>query len=153
MAASTTPTSSKWTFLMYKATSDASTYTKLVDIKNYSDIGGSREMLETTTLTDDMQHFIPGIIQLDGGSLTFDCNYTLGAYTTLKGLENVEKHYAVWFGGSQAAASSTPTPTGEDGKFEFDGQLSVRVTGKGVNEVREMQVSIAPTTDITQSAT
>ena len=152
MAASTTPTSSKWTFLMYKATDQATTYTKLVDIKNYSDIGGSREMLETTTLTDDMQHFIPGIIQLDGGSITFDCNYTLGTYTTLKGLENVEKDYAVWFGGTQTGGATTPTPDGADGKFEFKGQLTVRVTGKGVNEVREMQVSIAPTTDITQSA-
>ena len=149
MAASTTPTSSKWTFLMYKATSTATEYTKLVDIKNYSDIGGSREMLETTTLTDDMQHFIPGIIQLDGGSLTFDCNYVMSDYSTLKGLENVEKDYAIWLGGSQAAAASAPTPTGDDGKFKFSGQLSVRVTGKGVNEVREMQVSIAATTDIT----
>lgn len=148
MAASTTPTSSKWTFLMYKASSNAS-YSKLVDIKDYSDIGGEREMLETTTLTDDMQHFIPGIIQLDNGSLQFTCNYILGDYNTLKGLENVEKEYSVWLGGSQAASASTPTPNGEDGKFNFKGQLSVRVTGKGVNEVREMQVSIAPTTDIT----
>ena len=151
MAASTTPTSTKWTFLMYKATSNATNYTKLIDIKDYSDIGGSREMLEVTTLTDDMQHFIPGIIQLDNGSLQFTCNYTLGDYTTLKGLENVEKAYSIWLGASVTA--STTTPTGEDGKFDFNGQLSVRVVGKGVNEVREMQISIAPTTDITQSAT
>lgn len=149
MAASTTPTSTKWTFLMYKASSAASQYTKLVDIKDYSDIGGEREMLEITTLSDDMQHFIPGIIQLADGSLQFTCNYTLGDYQTLKGLENVEKNYAVWLGGSQAVSASTPTPTGDDGKFQFDGQLSVRVLGKGVNEVREMQVSIAPSTDIT----
>lgn len=148
MAASTTPTSSKWTFLMYKASSSAS-YTKLVDIKDYSDIGGEREMLETTTLTDDMQHFIPGIIQLDNGSLQFTCNYILSDYQSLKALENTEKEYAVWLGASQAASASEPTPTGDDGKFTFSGQLSVRVTGKGVNEVREMQVSIAPTTDIT----
>lgn len=151
MAASTTPTSTKWTFLMYKATSNASQYTKLIDIKDYSDIGGSREMLEVTTLTDDMQHFIPGIIQLDNGSLQFTANYTLGDYTALKALENVEKSYSIWLGAS--ITTTTTTPTGEDGKFDFDGQLSVRVIGKGVNEVREMQIDIAPTTDITQSAT
>lgn len=151
MAASTTPTSTKWTFLMYKATSNASQYTKLIDIKDYSDIGGSREMLEVTTLTDDMQHFIPGIIQLDNGSLQFTANYTLGDYTALKALENVEKSYSIWLGAS--VTTTTTTPTGEDGKFDFDGQLSVRVIGKGVNEVREMQIDIAPTTDITQSAT
>lgn len=152
MAASTTPTSSKWTFLMYKATSSAS-YTKLVDIKDYSDLGGEREMLEVTTLTDDMQHFIPGIITLDNGNIQFTCNYVAGDYSTLKGLENVEKEYAVWLGGSQAASASSPTPTGEDGKFSFSGLLSVGVVGKGVNEVREMRVSIAPTSDISFTTT
>ena len=147
MSASTTPTSTKWTFLMYQSVSTTSDYTKLVDIKDYSDIGGEREMLEITTLSDDMQHFIPGIMQLENGSLQFNCNYTKAEYTALKNLENVEKHYAVWLGAS--VTGSTVAPSGEDGKFKFDGQLSVRVVGKGVNEVREMQVSIAPTTDIT----
>ena len=149
MAASTTPTSTKWTFLMYQSTTTTTEYTKLVDIKDYSDIGGEREMLDITTLSDDMQHFIPGIIQLENGSLQFTCNYTKGDYTTLKALENIEKHYAVWLGASVNGA--TTSPSGEDGKFAFDGQLSVRVVGKGVNEVREMQVSIAPTTDITMT--
>ena len=146
MAASTTPTSTKWTFLMYKA-SAASDYSKLVDIKDYSDIGGDREMIEVTTLTDDMQHFIPGIIQLDNGNIQFNCNYTLGDYQTLKGLENIEKEYAVWLGGT--ASAGTVTPSGEDGKFKCSGFLSTKVAGKGTNEVREMTVSIAPTTDIT----
>ena len=146
MAASTAPTSSKWTFLMYKA-SASSDYTKLVDIKDYSDLGGDREMLEITTLSDDMQHFIPGIITLDNGSLQFTCNYILSDYTTLKGLENAEKDYAVWLGAT--LSGTTLTPNGDDGKFQFSGYLSVKVVGKGVNEVREMQVTIAPTTDIT----
>ena len=148
MAAATTPTSTKWTFLMYKATASAD-YTKLVDIKDYSDIGGDREMLETTTLSDDMQHFIPGIIQLADGSLTFNCNYILGDYTTLKALENTETSFAIWLGGEQAG-NGTVTPNGEDGKFKCEGYLSVKVAGKGVNEVREMTVKIAPTTDITR---
>ena len=147
MAASTTPTSSKWTFLMYKA-SGSSDYTKLVDIKDYSDLGGEREMLETTTLTDDMQHFTEGIMTLDNGNIQFTCNYILSDYTTLKGLEGEEHEYAVWLGGTKALSATEPTPTGEDGKFEFKGRLSVAVIGKGVNEVREMRVSIAPTSDI-----
>ena len=146
MAASTTPTSTKWTYLMYQSVSTSSEYSKLVDIKDYSDIGGEREMLEITTLSDDQQHFIPGIIQLENGSLQFTANYTKAEYTTLKGLEEVEKHYAVWLGAS--VTGSTVAPSGEDGKFKFDGLLTVRVVGKGVNEVREMQVNIAPTTDI-----
>lgn len=148
MAATTTASSSKWTFLMYKASS-ASEYTKLVDIKDYSDIGGDREMLEITTLTDDMQHFIPGIMQLDNGSMQFTCNYIPGDYSNLKSLEEVETDYSVWLGGTSTV--SGVTPDGEDGKFNFKGYLSVHLTGKGVNEVREMQVTIAPTTDITAS--
>ena len=42
----------------------------------------------------------------------------------------------------------TVTPTDTEGKFSFDGQLSVRVTGGGVNEVRGMGITIAPTTVI-----
>ena len=146
MAASTTPTSSKWTFLMHKA-SASSGFTKLVDIKDYSDLGGDREMLETTTLTDDMQHFIPGIIMLDNGNVQFTCNYILSDYQTLKALEEQEEEYAVWLGGTKNN-DGTVTPNGDDGKFLITGLLSVRVVGKGVNEVREMQVSIAPSEDI-----
>ena len=53
----------------------------------------------------------------------------------------------MWFGGTENA-DGTVTPTGTEGKFFFDGQLSVRVTGGGVNEVRGMGITIAPTTVI-----
>ena len=44
-------------FLMHKA-SDADSYTKLVDIKDFPDLGGAPEMLETTTLADDAKTYI-----------------------------------------------------------------------------------------------
>lgn len=131
-------------FLMYKASASAD-YTKLIDIKEFPDLGGEPEMLETTTLTDGMQTFIPGIQSLD--SMTFTANYTKADYTTLKGLEGTSKEYAVWFGGT--VSGSTVTPTGTDGKFEFEGQLSVYANGGGVNEVVDMTISIAPSTPIT----
>lgn len=131
-------------FLMYKASASAD-YTKLIDIKEFPDLGGEPEMLETTTLSDGSQTFIPGIQQLD--SMTFTANYTKADYTTLKGLEGTEKSYAVWFGGTVSGA--TVTPTGTDGKFEFDGQLSVYANGGGVNEVVDMTITIAPSTVIT----
>jgi len=134
-------------FLMYKASASAD-YTKLVDIKEFPDLGGEPELLETTTLTDGAQTFIPGIQQLD--SMTFTANYTKTDYTTLKGLEGTEKSYAVWFGGT--VSGTTVTPTGSDGKFEFDGQLSVYANGGGVNEVVNMSITIAPSTPITAGA-
>ena len=65
----------------------------------------------------------------------------------LKALEGKEQSYAVWFGGT--GEGETLTPTGEHGKFNFKGQLSVYPVGGGVNEVVGMNVNIAPSTPIT----
>ena len=129
-------------FLMMK---DTSTYQKLVDITDFPDLGGAPEMLETTTLSDKMQTYIPGIQSID--ALEFTANYTKTDFTTLKALEGQEKEYAVWFGASNN--SGTLTPDGSDGKFEFKGQLSVFPVGGGVNEVVDMTITIAPSTPIT----
>ena len=131
-------------FLMKKTTS---TYEKLIDIKDFPDLGGSPEMVETTTLSDKMQTYIPGIQSLD--ALEFTANYTKEDFTKLKALEGVENEFAVWFGGTEEA--NVLTPTGADGKFGFKGQLSVYPVGGGVNEVVDMKVSIAPSTPITMA--
>lgn len=128
-------------FLMKKT---ATTYEKLIDIKDFPDLGGAPEMLETTTLSDKMQTYIPGIQSMD--ALEFTANYTKDDYMKLKELEGVETDFAVWFGGTEDAG--VLTPTGTDGKFEFKGQLSAFPVGGGVNEVVDMTVTIAPSTPI-----
>ena len=131
-------------FLMHKASSEG-TYTKLIDIKEFPDLGGEPEMLETTTLSDKMQTYIAGIQSMEG--LSFSANYDMTEYQKLKALEGKKESYAVWFGGTES--SGTVTPDGSNGKFEFKGQLSVHVVGGGVNEVVDMTVTIAPSTGIT----
>lgn len=128
-------------FLMKK---DAETYRKLVDIKDFPDLGGSPEMLETTTLSDKMQTYIPGIQSLD--ALEFNANYTKEDYAKIKALDGQELELAVWFGGEET--NGTLTPTGDDGKFNFKGYVSVFVVGGGTNEVIGMTVSVAPSTPI-----
>ena len=118
---------------------------KLIDIKNFPDLGGSPEMLETTTLSDGMQTYIPGIQSLDG--LEFNANYDKEDFDKLKAMEGTEYEFSVWFGGS--VAGNAVTPTGENGKFDFGGQLSVFPVGGDVNAVVEMTISIAPSTPIT----
>ena len=54
-------------FLMVKGVSD---YDKLVDIKDFPDLGGTPETLDTTTLSDNMTTSIPGIQSLE--ALTFN---------------------------------------------------------------------------------
>lgn len=134
-------------FLMKKGSSD-DTWSKLVDIKEFPDLGGEPEMLETTTLSDNMQTYIAGIQSLDG--LTFTANYDKEDFQTLKALEGKENNYAVWFGGTGDAGSLTPD--GSNGKFSFKGQLSVFPVGGGVNEVVDMSITIAPSTPITFAA-
>ena len=120
--------------LMYKA--EGSTYTKLVDIKDFPDLGGAPEMLETTTLSDSMQTYIPGIQSLD--ALEFTANYTKEDFTKIKAMEGKDTEFAVYFGAE-----------GEDGKFLFSGQVSAFPVGGGVNEVVSMTITIAPSTPIT----
>lgn len=130
-------------FLMKSA--DGSQYEKLIDIKDFPDLGGSPEMLEITTLSDSMQTYIPGIQSLD--ALEFTANYTKADFDSLKELEGQELSFAVWFGGT--VTGGVVTPTGSDGKFNFKGQLSVFPVGGGVNEVVGMTITIAPSTPIT----
>jgi hypothetical protein len=119
--------------LMYKA--EGSTYAKLIDIKDFPDLGGAPEMLETTTLPDAMQTYIEGIQSSD--ALEFSANYTKEDYAKCNALKGIKTPYAVYFG-----------EEGENGKFEFEGYLSARVNGGGVNEVVGMTISIAPATPI-----
>ena len=130
-------------FLMHKGASE-SAYTKLIDIKEFPDLGGDPEMLETTTLSDKMQTYIAGIQSLDG--LSFTANYDLTDYKALKALDGKNEKYAVWFGGTESGG--VLTPTGSDGKFSFDGQLTAYPTGGGVNEVVDIGITIAPSTPI-----
>lgn len=130
-------------FLMHKAAA-AEAWAKLIDIKEFPDLGGEPEMLETTTLSDNMQTYIPGIQSLDG--LSFTANYDLTEFKKLKALEGKQEQYAVWFGGTGDPPNMTPT--GEKGKFSFTGELSVYPVGGGVNEVVDMNITIAPSTPI-----
>ena len=137
-------TSTYMTFLMHK---NADTYEKLIDITEFPDLGTDPEMLETTTLSDRMQTFIMGI--QGNEAMTFNTNYNKEGFMALKALKNKEEGYAVWFGGTENE-DGTVTPTGEEGMFSFNGQLSVRITGGGVNEVRGMSITIAPSSVIVE---
>lgn len=134
-------TSTYQTYLMHGTGSGSTTYEKLIDIKEFGDLGQTPETLETTTLSDNMVTLIQGIMGNEG--IEFTSNYEKESFTALKALEHKTEKYAVWFG-----AGSNGTPDGSLGKFSFDGQLSVRVTGGGVNQVRNMSISIAPSTPI-----
>lgn len=147
--------SSYGTYLMIKATYDESkktwtkgeTYSKLVDIKDYPDLGGEPEVIETTTLSDKQQTNILGVESM--GILPFTANYDKASMEKLDALENGEWDLAVWF---TTNGLSSPVPSVADaneGAFEFKGQVRAYPIGKGVNEVREINISISNTTPVT----
>lgn len=129
------------TFLMHK---ESSTWKKLVDIKDFPDLGGAPEMIETTTLSDRMKTYEPGI--QDTSALEFTCAYSLEDYKKLVALKDKSEQYAVWFGGTESGG--TVTPDGSDGKFTWTGKLDVFKTGGASNEHQEMKVTITPSTTI-----
>lgn len=137
-------------FLMHST--DGTTWTKLVDIRDFPDLGGDPELIDTTTLTDKQRTGVPGIIEAD--TLVFTANYDKDDFTRLNTQMEADRsensYYAVWFGGTEVAGQD-PTPTGALGKFSFKGKLTVRVAGGGVNEARTMSVSIAASTPVSFS--
>lgn len=131
-------------FLMVEGT--GSTYTKVADIKDYPDILSAPEIVETTTLSDGARTYNDGLRGTDG-NMDFTANYDLTTVTAIEALMGEEKSYALWFGGTESqTAGEDPTPSGNLGKFGGKGKISYTVSGKGVNDVREIVIHITPTT-------
>lgn len=131
------------TYLMHSA--DGTTYTKLIDIKDYPDLIEPPDNLDATTLSDDMRVYIPGIKDNSGG-LEFSANYSAADFAAIQALEGTEGFFAIWFG------ENAGTPDGSKGKFSFKGYPYASKVGAGVNEVSEMTVGIIPSTVITFAA-
>lgn len=97
-------------------------------IKSFPSILGKRSALETTTLSDDAQTFIPGIMQQEE-SFDFTANYDATVYNSLNGLSGIQK-------------CSLTFPDGS--KYTWDGYISASVNEGDVDAVIEMTVSITP---------
>ena len=100
---------------------------KVVDIKDFPDLIGEPELLETTTLSDAQVTNIPGIRSSD--LLTFTCNYTSADFALVKTDENKPQYYVLEFSDGSA--------------FDWQGQHTCGLPGKGVNEVVDFTINIA----------
>jgi len=111
----------------------AGTLTKKIDIKDFPDLGGAPELIETTTLSDAAQTYINGVQSMN--AMEFTANYTKADYEAVLADANKKLYYALEFGDA-----------GSEGIFEWQGEHVVWVVGAGVNAVTEMKISIAPST-------
>ena len=103
-----------------------------VIIKDFPSLLGKRNALETTTLSDDAQTFIPGIKQMS--TMTFTYNYTVENFQAVKSDENKDLFYELEF---------------SDGSvFSWKGRHVATIPGKGVDEVVEAGIAIAPSTPV-----
>ena len=105
---------------------------KVVDIKDFPDMIGDPEMLETTTLSDAQVTNIPGIKSSD--VLTFTCNYTKTDFTTVNADAQKPLYYTLEFS--------------DGSKFAWQGQHTCGLPGKGVNEVIEFTINIAASSPV-----
>jgi len=112
--------------------------TKICKIKTYPDLMGAPEMIEVTDLEDTMQTFIEGVQAND--AMEFTCNYTANDYAAAV--------QAIPSGGPQYYQLEMGA-SGVDGKFQWQGTHSVRISGGDVNAAREMIITCVPATAIT----
>ena len=107
----------------------ASTAQTEIVIKDFPQILGSRSALETTTLKDDAQTFIPGIRQ-QSETLDFTANFDAEVMSTINALTGIQKCELAFSDGS---------------KYAWDGYISAAINEGSVDAVVEMTVSITPT--------
>ena len=101
---------------------------KKVDIKDFPDLIGDPNLLETTTLSDAAQTYIPGIKSMD--LMTFTTNFTKTDFQACKADEGKALFYSLEFS--------------DGAKFTWQGQHTMGVPGKGVDEVIEATINIVP---------
>lgn len=131
-------------FLMHGTGTGTTTWASLCPIKDYPDFMNDVNAIDVTNLQQNMHTYIMGLKDT-GGDMAFTANYDKTDYVAVKALEGTEQDLAIWFGGTEET-DGTVTPTGTDGKWTFKGYVSVGLVGKGVDEAREMQIHVTPTT-------
>lgn len=148
LTASKTPTSTIHSYLMHldgsitgnaPTSSDLSKFKKVMDIKDYPDMGGKPDTIETTTLSEDTQSNINGVQKLD--SFEFTANYTKDTYTAMKAID--AKGNDEWWALYLGAGSDGVTPDGHDGIFVWKGGSTTYLTSGATNKVREMKTYIS----------
>lgn len=104
--------------------------TKNYDIKDFPEILGQRSALETTTLSDDAQTFIPGIRQTSE-SFPFVTNYDPTVYAEINALSGDQECKLTFSDGSG---------------FTWQGSASASINEGSVDAVLEMTINIVPST-------
>ena len=99
-------------------------------IKDFPSILGQRSSLETTTLSDDAQTFIPGIRQ-QSENFPFLANYDATVYAEINALSG-DQECTLTFG--------------DGSKYTWQGAVSASINEGSVDAVLEMTITVTPST-------
>ena len=108
---------------------------KVCAIKSYPDLGGDPEKITVTDLEDTDEASVPGVRSAD--DMQFTANYDKEKFDEIKASSDKEQIYELDFG-----------KDGADGKYCWKGQHSVFINEGAVNGLREMTISIMPSTEV-----
>ena len=111
--------------------------TELCKIKSFPQLGGEREQIESTDLTDDFQTFEPGVQSVD--RMTFTCNFVVANYLTVKSNAMKDGYFELDFGAT-------------GGKATWQGKYDVFVNEGEVNGLIEYSLVCYPSSGITIAA-
>lgn len=117
-------------------------YADVSGLTDIPDMGATPEKLDVTTLADEYRHYIGGV--KDFGDLEFTFIYESGADGNYAKLAAIEANKA------QDVACVVEFPDGS--KFEFPGEISLRIVGVGVNAVITFVMAVALSGDIVYTA-
>ena len=99
-------------------------------IKDFPSILGQRSSLETTTLSDDAQTFIPGIRQ-QSENFPFLANYDATVYAEINALSGDQECELTF---------------GDGSKYTWAGSVSASINEGSVDAVLEMTITVTPST-------
>lgn len=122
-----------------EVSADGTTWEKMTPIKSYPALGGEREQLETTDMEDETQTFVPGVQTVE--VMSFTANYLLTTYLAVKAKAMTDLQYRLKMG-----------KDGEDGVVTWSGKHDVYKNEGEVNGIREMTITVYPSTQVTVAA-
>lgn len=125
--------------LGYRTKGGSGTYTILPGLKEIPDVGVEPEKVENTALSDKNKQYELGIGDL--GEMTYKFKYVNDSETSA---------YRVLRKAQEAGTVYSYQQTMVDGTtIEYDAQVSVKLTGGGVNGVIEAEATMIVQSDIT----
>lgn len=125
--------STKGTYLMITGT--GLTEDVKVAIKSFPDLGAAPAAIEVTTLSDEVQTFIPGVKGMT--AMEFVANFDDDEFTVLSGLEGKTLTYTLHFR--------------DEIEYKFDGQHTALIVGGGLNAAVDMKIVVTPSSAVTKA--